>query len=56
MKRIAREVGYEVAMDMYRSKVEVVEDITTCFPYRGTAVLLLTLLSIRYWIAEGCTG
>jgi len=30
----------------YCSKVEVIKDAATCFPYRGATVLLLTLLSI----------
>jgi len=42
--------------EAHRSEVKVIEDITTRFPYGGTAVLLLTLLSIRCRTAEGHTG
>jgi hypothetical protein len=31
----------------HRGEVEVIEDVTTRFPYGSAAVLLLTLLSIR---------
>jgi hypothetical protein len=40
----------------HRSKVEVIEDITTCFPYRSATVLLLTLLSMRCRTTEECAG
>ena len=36
----------------HRSKIEIIKDITTCFPYRGATVLLLTFLSMRCRTAE----
>ena len=42
--------------ETHRSQVEIIEDVTACFPYRGATVLLLTLLSMRCRTAEERAG